>query len=227
MSTELTRATPVGLAIAGRPILGWLLRGGFFLAVLGGTYFIVRKVILEIRRRKLLDQAGTNTADGLAIGYANRCYAAMFRGATEWYSDWVGDGTDEDAIFQVAREMRANGINLALVSDKYRTLYDRPLLQDLTRELDAGDLATFQNLLATGMGGPAGLALVIDSMIVSTAPTTVYDEHLQPVQQIPAGGRLGEHIGTLVQDSGHQYHEFYYAGQLRRVPAAATILKRF
>lgn len=230
MPTSLVRATPTALAmraVGQSQLFGWLLRGGFFLAVVGGAFWVVRKIIFEVRRNHLLSQVGTNTQDGLAIGFAGRIYASLIPSGQPWLNDTVGDGTTLDDLFAVATDMYRARVSYQMVAGKYQGLYARDLLADLNRDLNASELQQFNAALSTGRSGLNGLDdvpfVVIDSRIRTTAPTTVYDEQLLPVQQVPAGGNLGEHIGTMFAANG-TYHEFMYGGLLRRVPVGATQL---
>jgi hypothetical protein len=57
------------------------------------------------------------------------------------------DGTDEDAILQIAKTIK----NFALVKEKYKILYpERVLITDLHNELSASDEAKFYSYIGTG-----------------------------------------------------------------------------
>lgn len=217
-TSTAVRLVPGGqLALWGTKLVPTLLRGGFFIAVCTAAFLLVKKGVQAWRRHKLLNQVGENSADGVAIGFASRLYAAMISGHA-WWNDWVGDGTDEESCYQVAREMHAQQIPFALVAAKYRILYTRELLSDLTSELNGEEMQKFQAILTSGLGNVP--EMLLSHLLVTVRPTTVLDHELRPVQDAPAACRLGEHTDTLILPGNRVRHGFTYNGLSRFVDAA-------
>ena len=214
--------------LSGLPLglLPYLLSGGFFIAAVGGGYLLLRKLILAIKKGRLLNDVGANSQDGLAIGYAGRFYAAMVRGNTQWWNDVFGDGTDEDALFAVAADMSRTRVPFALVANKYQTLYDRFLLNDLTSELPSDDLQRFNRILQTGLGAtPVHQGVVIEHDLVTTKATVTYTDALVPVQQVPGNVWLGAHLETIITPGLGSFHGFSHNGAIRFVPAPAVAFR--
>jgi hypothetical protein len=212
------------MASSGAAVMPWLLRGGFFIAVVGGSYWLLRNIILTIRRNRDLSKLGTNTPEGIALGFASRCYAALIPTGHPWVNDTVGDGTELEDLFQIAREIHRAGpaVDFGLVSSKYRSLYDRDLLRDISNDLSKSDVSKFNGLLSSGLGAPVELTAVLTHHLVTTRETTSYDDKLTALQEVPARTRLGFHAETMITAAG-DYHGFEYLGNMRFVPANAVV----
>lgn len=223
-STALVPVGARGLIPANPGLVRSLFTGGFFIAAATAAYIVFKKIIQSVQQGILRNQVGTNTPDGLALGYASRFYAAMFQGNTEWWSDWFGDGTDEESIFKVGREMFASKVSFGLVSAKYKGFYSRDLYTDLSKELSGEDLAKFQSVLTSGLGNtPAGPPPpLINQALITTSATTVLNETLQVVVNVPAAVWLGAHDETIILGGGRVLHGFMYENQRRYVPAPAV-----
>lgn len=220
LPAKATQTVASGLVRSTQAIGSSLVTSGFFIALCTAAYVLVRKFVTAYRQNQLLKQVGTGSADGLAVGYAQRSYTAMISGYA-WWNDLVGDGTDEEALYQVAREMKTNNVPFALVAGKYKTLYNRELLTDLTNELDTTQMRKYQAALATGMNG-LGASPSVHHWLVTTAPTPVLDDQLRVLGELPARMRLGEHTHSLFGADGQAWHGFDYRDQVRFVPAAAV-----
>jgi hypothetical protein len=203
-----------------------LVTSGFFIAAVGAVYFLMRKFITSARKNRLLSQVGQASKDGLAIGYAQRMYTAMISGY-EWWNDLFGDNTDEEALYQVGREMRASQVDFSLVSSKYKVLYNRELIDDLTHELNADEMAKFQAALTQGLGGLGAVAPSVHHFLYTVAPTIVHDDELRPVGPVPAYMALGEHTDTLLGQDGSVWHGYPYQDLIRFVPASDVDRREF
>jgi len=215
-----TQTVAAGLVRGSSAVATSLVTSGFFLALCGAAYFLVRKFITAYRHSHLVNEVGADSASGLAIGYAQRLYTAMNSGYA-WWNDVFGDGTDEEAMYQVAREMHQNKVDFSLVSSKYKTLYNRELIDDLTSELGSEEIAKFQTSLSTGLGGLNGLR-VDNGQLYTTSPTVVFDAQLNPLGEIPGRVLLGQHIESLSAPSGQLWLGFAYGHQKRFVSALAV-----
>jgi hypothetical protein len=215
-------ATSTALATRS-PLVRNLLTGGFILAVATGAFFLFRKLIQTMQRNQAIKDVGANSPDGLALALASRCYAAMNSGH-EWWNDWFGDGTDEEALYQAARDMRSNQVPFALVSQKYKALYARDLYADLTTELASEEMAQFQAALSTGLGNVLSPQPLITQQLLTIHPSTILNEKLQPVSQVPPRTRLGAHDETMMLPGGQVLHGFLYHNQRRYVSAPAVKL---
>ncbi|RSK24188.1 hypothetical protein [Hymenobacter metallilatus] len=220
MLPVLATSTAVSTLASSR-VMRYLLTGGFFLAVAGGAFLLFRKILQTMQRDKAIKDVGANSADGLALAFASRCYAAMNSGH-EWWNDWFGDGTDEEALYQVARDMRSNNVPFVLVANKYKALYTRDLYADLTAELATDEMAQFQAALSTGLGNVLDPGLLVTQQLITTAPSTILDDKLEPVSQTGPRTRLGPHDETMMLPGGRVLHGFLYQNQ-RRYVAAPTV----
>lgn len=218
LPARAAQTAATGLVRGTSAIATSLVTSGFFIAAVGAVYFLMRKLITSYRKSHLLSQVGQSSKDGLAIGFAQRIYTAMISGH-EWWNDWFGDGTDEEAIYQVGREMRASQVDFNLVSSKFKVLYNRELIDDLTAELNAEEMAKFQAALMQGLGGLGAVAPSVHHLLYTVQPTMVYDDELRPVGPVPAYMALGEHTDTLVGQDGSVWHGYHYQDLVRFVPA--------
>lgn len=107
------------------------------------------KIVDAIKRRNTENKDGiniivnpdTNTQidlNSLARQFKN----AINPSGISWMS-W-SDGTDEDALFDLAKKINANIFNK--VSQVYRNLYNSNLMNDLQEELNSSDLSKFLQL---------------------------------------------------------------------------------
>lgn len=117
----------------------WLLAGVVY-------FFVSRKWALEQKIKGIeSDMSGSNGAvSQMAAMYAVRLDAA-FRpsGDYRWMNDILGDGTDEDGCYAVAREMQINAVPFDMVSKAYNIKFGRDLMTDLASELDSTELQKF------------------------------------------------------------------------------------
>lgn len=217
LPAKATQTVASGLVRGSSAIATSLVTSGFFIAAVGAVYLLMRKFITSYRKSHLLNQVGANSADGLAIGYAQRLYTAMVSGYG-WWNDYFGDGTDEEAIYQVGRDMHQHKVDFSLVSSKYKVLYNRELIDDLTTELDSAEMGFFQGAL-TGLSGLGATPPAPNHLLYTVQPTTVYDVNLNPLGVVPAAMQLGEHIETLLAPDGRVWHGYPYANLVRFVPA--------
>jgi len=224
LPAKATQTVAAGLVRGTSAVATSLVTSGFFIAAVTAAYILIRKLITGYRKSHLLNQVGQSSADGLAIGYAQRLYTAMVSGYG-WWNAYLGDGTDEDAVYQVAREMHANKVTFSLVSAKFKVIYNEDLLDLLSAELGTDELAKFNRAMQTGLAGLPGLGALEpapDYLLYTLAPTMVYDEQLQVVGPIPANMALGEHVATYIAPDGRVWHGYPYKHLTRFVPAEAV-----
>lgn len=147
--TKSEREKRYGRKVKLQNVLGYLLAGGV-------TLYAADKVIKKIRRNKAINTLDSSTKEGKAGLFAERFYTAFIQ-VSEFVNDTVGDGTDEQAIFQLAKEMGQEGITLADVSKQYRKLHPkRDFLKDFA-EIDANDKAEFDYIYQQAkIGGGQG-----------------------------------------------------------------------
>ncbi len=144
--------------------------GGVALAVGGAGYLIVRRIVRTAKinntTRKLDEIDSKDPREALAVGFAQQLYAGFnpYSLDNTWFS-WVPDGTDEEALYRVAREMKARNVEFSRVAKAYRNLYQSELIQDLTSELDPGELRMFYQQLGMNISG-IGSAQVNNSLIL-------------------------------------------------------------
>ncbi len=75
---------------------------------------------------------GKNPKEALARTYANRIEAAL-----SWYND------NEEAIYQVGREMKITGVSFGLVANAYKAGFQGDLAQKLSSRLNSSELRKF------------------------------------------------------------------------------------
>jgi len=115
-----------------------LIIGG--VAVLGVGWYMLKKYnkekVYQATERKL----GDGSKEGIAVQLASRIYTAM-----------KGWGTNEKAMFDVAKLIRANnpknGLTFGDVSAAFRKLYNDDLLKWINKELNSEELRLFQKYL--------------------------------------------------------------------------------
>ncbi|RDC65069.1 hypothetical protein [Adhaeribacter pallidiroseus] len=196
-----------------------LFNAGFFVAVAGAAYLLLKKFLVGVKKNAVIADMGQSTIHGLAAAYATQFFNAMIRSAG-WISDWFGDGTNTDVIYATASEMHRHKVSFADVNKAYKGLYQRDLLEHLQSELDSEEMIKFNTLLTTGLGGIP----VIDHVIISAKPTMVLNGELKTIQSVSAGVKLGAHLETMILPNGTHYQGFQYNGQIRYVDSLATRL---
>jgi cation transport regulator ChaB len=96
-------------------------------------WYVTRKLYKQYQAAQFNNVDTTKDPKGaLARTYANRIDSAF-----TWYND------DEEAIYQVGREMRANGVSFALVASAYKAGFQTDLAQKLSSRLNSTELRKF------------------------------------------------------------------------------------
>ena len=140
--------------------------GGIGLAVAGLGYLVVRKVVLRAKTNKTtrnLDKfQQKDPREALAAAFAQQLSAAFnpWDLNNTWFS-WLPDGTDKEACFRIAREMKARNVPFSMVAKAYHNLFQSDLASDLTSELDSADLRTFYGHLGMNVQGLTSTTLGI------------------------------------------------------------------
>ena len=99
------------------------------IALTAGGWYVATKVYSAYQKKQTEDEAGSNTKDGQASLLAIQIYDAFFPLGTPS----IPDGTNETQ-FRTAIEAAKSQNIVDLVIQKYRTLYNRGLVQDATSE---------------------------------------------------------------------------------------------
>lgn len=197
------------------PAVKWILTGGLFTVVLWGAYLIFRKVIQKAKRNNLSAQYGAENETGRALQYATQLYQAMFRSGAEWISQWIGDGTNTELIYNTAAQIQQDSkVGFNNVISAYKDFYSRDLLKDLQAELDADEFKKFNTTLSKGLSG-----LAKPLRIATVSQAHILDDKFQPLQIVRPGTMLGETYETLHTQNGEAYAIFYHNNQPRLVNA--------
>lgn len=125
-------------------IFGGTLLVGFF------TIKLLKNAFNNSRRNSEIKKFDDVNAH--AVKYATNLYSAFFLSSATWFSDFFGDGTDEQLVFSTAQEMFQTKTSFSEVSKSYNKLYNRVLLQDLQKELSTQEMQQFNTLLKGGLG---------------------------------------------------------------------------
>ncbi len=177
-------ATSAGNALKNVPKEVW--KGVFIIALAGGGYLIARKAIRNAKRQGAVKSFGKSNIKGLVTQYANG-----FKKAFE-NDNFLHAGTDEDAIYQIASEMKRFNISFADVAKAYKALFNTDLFKKLNKELDTQEMRTFNNILqGSVVGGLDGVYLV------GNENATIYNDDLKPVQTLKAKTLLGKQVQRL------------------------------
>lgn len=110
-----------------------------------GLYFLIDSFIRKQQKQNALDSA----PDDAATSFAIRLHDALVPSGLDWLNTWLGDGSNEAEIKQVAAEMKPLQ-NFAAVAAKYRTVYGTDLTKDLEKD---GVFQTFQSVYKATTGG--------------------------------------------------------------------------
>jgi hypothetical protein len=173
--TLLAMATNEGLQKTALGIGKAVLVGG----ALALAYFGGKKLLTNLKQDSVARDYGDNTEDGLAAEYAVQMYASFNPVAS-----WLWDGTDEEALFNVAQSMYIKKVSFGRVSTQYKRQFDRNLIDDLQNELSSDDLNKF-NSYSKGVFGISGV-----NYYITTAPTQVFNQQMQVVDTIPENRRI-------------------------------------
>lgn len=122
-------------------------------AIVGtGAFFGIRSISKKLKERK--QENASNQVDNkdpkiaMAATLAQKAYAAFY--PSGYPGLW--DGTDEQALFSVAKQMFTNKIPFAYLTEAYRKLYSRQFAQDLADELSADEMTRFYAFFSKGFG---------------------------------------------------------------------------
>ncbi len=116
-------------------------------AVVG--YKLISKKLKEKKQENAVNQVDSKDPKrALASTLAQKAYAAFF--PSGYPGAW--DGTDEDALYSVAKQMFTNKVPYAYLTEAYRKLYSRQFAQDLVDELSADELSRFYANYQKGFG---------------------------------------------------------------------------
>jgi hypothetical protein len=124
------------------------------------AYLIAKRIVQKARSNQstkdLDDIDKKDPRDAYAVSYAQQIRAAFNPADLDntWMS-WIPDGTDEEALYRVAKDMRARNVEFSRVAKAYRNLYQSDLVRDLTSELDTAELRIFYGHLGMQMQGLA------------------------------------------------------------------------
>ncbi len=109
--------------------------------VLGIGWYMWKKHNREKEYQAAERKLGDGSKEGIAVQLASRLYTAM-----------KGWGTNEAAMFDVAKLINANGPKNGLtfgdVSSAFKRLYNKNLLAWINKELNSEELRLFQKYLA-------------------------------------------------------------------------------
>lgn len=201
-----------GSALAKTPIVAYLLRSGFFVALATAAYFIVRKLVNTVRRTGAINKYGdTKTVDGKSTQYANQLYQAMVR-SNSFLNNFFGDGTDTQGIYSTAAEMHSNGISFAAVSKKFSALFNKDLLKMLNSELDSQEMQRFNQILSSGLSG-----IIVKTLLKTKGDAYVLDSKFRPIQLVPSSTNLGMHLESIIYGNDQRYDGFMYNGKMRYI----------
>jgi hypothetical protein len=129
---------------------GW--RSMLYLLFAGLAFFFLYRIKKSIQANK---SAKDLSGDNGLIAQLSAQYAVMFDNAfrawgdPSWVSDWIGDGTDEEGLYEIAKQMQLNKVTFANVVFAYKTKFNRDLTTDLSSELTSAELAKFFSYLPT------------------------------------------------------------------------------
>lgn len=198
-------------AVAKSNLVAHAMRFGIFAVLAIGSFLLIRKIVRRFQKNRYMSEFGKNNKSGRAVQYASQFYQAMISGH-EWFNDWFGDGTDEKLIYSTAQEIHQDkDVSLPDVSQAYKRLYNRDLLIDLQKELDATQYKKFSEVMNSGLSG-----LSAPMRLITSRSATIFNEQFQPLHMVPANVNLGHSYESIISNQG-TYHIFYYKGKARFV----------
>lgn len=152
----------------------------------------------KIKRDQATNRLGTDTPEGKAAYMAERFYAAFIPSGKEWLNDNIGDGSDEEALYQLAREMGEMGITLADIAKQYNALHpNRDFVKDL-QDINAAELAKFNSELAAKRSTATATSLGLTQYGYAKAGTRV-----ELFRSVKAGLFYGENgVNELTEIAG-------------------------
>lgn len=183
-----------------------------------GLFFIGRGVLRRIERSKAINKIGTNSPEGIATSMSGRFFSALIQ-TNAFINDWFGDGTDEEALYQLAQEMGEQGITLGMVAKYYQDIYKRDLIKDMN-EIDAQEKAKFDYIYANARNSKTAVAngLTQHGYVKSNASATLYKSIADGFLESGIGGDFprgniititgGTYIGKYTGKSTKDYYEF-------------------
>lgn len=184
-----------------------------------GVVLVGGKLVLDkVKRDKTINNLGNDTPEGIAASLSGRFYVAMVR-TNGFINDWLGDGTDVDALYQLAQEMGEQNITLAMVAKPYNDLYKRDLIKDLN-EIDANAKGKFDDIYKTAKDGKAAIAggLKQYGYVKANKSATLYKSVADGFLESGFGGDFprgsiitiagGTYVGEYTGQSTESYYKF-------------------
>ncbi|BDD04411.1 hypothetical protein [Aureibacter tunicatorum] len=124
----------------------YIIGGGIIATILIAK--TVRSAVDKAKYNSAIKAINTQSKTGIATMLATNLSSAFYQAGIR--NNWIPDGTNDVLVFQVAKTMFNKQISFIQVSDQYKGLYQRNLLEDLQSELDSNELRTFWELVKTG-----------------------------------------------------------------------------
>ncbi|MEM1134237.1 MAG: hypothetical protein AAGI07_00250 [Bacteroidota bacterium] len=179
-------------------------------------YLLIKKGIHQAKSHAISNQFSSNDKNGMAARFAIRLFQAMFE------NDFFGLTEDEAAIFQVAKEMKAQNISFGLVAKKYKDKYRRDLLKNIQSALSPQEFDNFQNILTSPLG-----SIRLHEKLYLKQPTSVFNENFTKAIPLPATaksiGLLAETV--FVGTNSQRFYGFKNGRKKYYIPASKVILK--
>ena len=126
-----------------------LMTVGLFIGGGIGAYFVGKKLFDAIRaiieRNQYYKPGNETSKQTIASQLAVKFSAAFNPSGVSWMR--AMDQTNEQAVFECARDMNKNKIPWSMVSGAYKGTIGRDLLSDLQSELDSDEIALFNGIL--------------------------------------------------------------------------------
>lgn len=129
------------ILVGGVALLGWF------------GWKAIRNGFQNVQRNNEIKNLDNGQHSSFSTSYAAMLYSAFFQSGSEWISDFMGDGTNQELVYDVARQMYQNKVAFSQVNSSYQALYKRDLFKDLQKELSSEEQIKFNSILQKGLGG--------------------------------------------------------------------------
>jgi len=121
---------------------------GLFVGGGVGAFFVGKAIFSAIRamiEKNQYDKPGSETKQSIASKLSVKFSAAFNPSGVSWMR--AIDQTNEQAVFECARDLNINKIPWSMISSAYKGTQGRELLSDLQSELDSEELNLFNGIL--------------------------------------------------------------------------------
>jgi len=146
-----------------------------FAGVSFGLYWLGKKGINTLKEGSFDRNFGTDSSVNIAVSIRG----ALNPSGISWFSGF--DTTSVEAIYSLARQIKAENVSFNSILKAYNIKYDSDLIEDLRKDLDADEFQMFQYLSGISTNKPESIGTAsteVATTVIGNSMATQYAETL-------------------------------------------------